>query len=130
MPLQQFDERDALTFAATQDSTFNPATIMDLTGNPASTRRIDQLLLTNSDTVAATFTFILFDGTNNFKWADISVPAGSGHGTVPPVDAIAQLFGANQPFILLPNGNALHGQWSAAPASGKLLGWCVKGGSF
>lgn len=130
MPLQQFDERDPILFAATQDSTFNPATIMDLSGNAATARRVDQVLLTNGDTTDKTFTFILYDGSTNAQVMDINVPAGTGHGAIVPIDAIATLFGATYPFVILPNSNAVHGKWSAAPAAGHLLGWVLKGGSF
>ena len=77
MPGQQFEETTGLTFAATQDSTFNPTTTMDLTGTLAAQRRWDQLLLSNGDTADKTFTFILYDGSINTQVFDVTVVAGT-----------------------------------------------------
>ena len=130
MPNQQFDELDALTFAANQDSTFNPATEMDLSGNDSRRRRVDQVLLSNGDTTDKTFAFIVFDGSGSATVADLTVAAGVGHGAVPPLDAIVTLMGTTYPYLMLPPAYALHGKWSAAPGAGKLLSWLLKGGSF
>lgn len=129
MPLQLFDERVPFLFAATQDSTWTPATIMHLVDtNPLATQRVDQILLSNSDTVTHTFTLIIFDGTISTYFATIAVPAGSGQAAVGPVDVIATVFGTVLPYATLQPGYGIYGKWEAAPASPHLVGWLVKGG--
>jgi len=130
MPLQQFDERIAVVFAAQQDDTFNPATVMELVAQGSTETRVDQLLLRNTDTVDHFLTLMDYDGFSNAPLAIITVTAGSGAAGTAPLDAVPLVFGTVYQFYIVPIQHALRATWDAAPASGKFVGWVVKGGQF
>jgi hypothetical protein len=65
-------------------------------------REIDSIIVTSNDTVDRVLTLGLNDATHGYQQiCSVTIPAGSGHGGLPPVDVYAAGFPANFPPIQL-----------------------------
>ena len=60
-----------------------------LSGGPPPMMRVDQMIASQNDVVDHVMHVILYDGVNISELFNVTVPAGSGFGTIPATDVLA-----------------------------------------
>lgn len=129
MPLQIFDERAPANAACYIQAAqgLNPVTLRTA-GSVGG--RIDDVLMSNSDTIAHVIIFGMTIGANPYVIASISVPAGAGSGGTAPV----RLFDTQMPvqqagWVLNPLG-VVTAAVEVAVAATKTVTIVALGGDF
>lgn len=94
--------------------------------------RVDGITITSTDTVARVVSFSLGQPvTGETSWGligSVSVPAGAGDGTVPPLDVLPLILPAGLSGIVLDGQYSLSVKMPTAPATGKTLTITLWGG--
>jgi hypothetical protein len=91
---------------------------------------VDEILLSNSDTVDHVVTLALGTGDDQYLLGSVKVVAGSGHdGTHPTVSFFSLLPATLSRFNQIP-GQDLYKKLDAAPSSGKVVAFQIFGGKY
>lgn len=132
MTIQEFDERVPLNLIAYLDENWNPASGYQFSFPNDRNARFDYILGFNKDTVGHIVTFKVWDQQDGAKKfiGSVTLPAGSGFTTLPPVDILAQLLATTNRAIVMLDGQPVEIFLSAAPAAGTYVSVWVRGGWF
>lgn len=130
MPLDQFSERVPVTFSAQWDHTITPTTAVQIgTTAPKGDYRIDTWQISNLDTIDHTFQIIVNMGVEDYVGA-LTVPAGAGSGTVPPIDVLAQLLPSVNHYLWVTGGDFPGAVLGEAINTGKFVYIFLLGGQY
>ena len=127
MGLSVYDEHTRIWEGTTFDVSNGTATshILTMSWEPG---RIDQILLTSSDAIAhiCSFTAVVQVGSTVLL-GSVNLPAGTGYGGTPALDALPLLVGAGV-GIVITGGDALDMNLDVAATVATVVGVLVVGG--
>ena len=110
MSFQTFDERIALG-AASQLLPADTTVAKSFWTADAQVRRLDAIILSSTDTVDRAVQFAINLGSTDQALFEVNVPAGAGHGIVPPVEVFQTLNLTNLAGMVFPVSGTL--RWNA-----------------
>ena len=90
---------------------------------------MDYVWVSNSDSIDHVIGLGFDDGTNMYPIATANVPAGSGFGTLPPIEMIGHVPSLANTGIYIPSGLGLSVRLNEILTSG-LVTFYAQGGSF
>lgn len=110
MSFQVFDERISLAIGS-QILPADTTVAKSFWTIAGDSRRLDAVVISSTDTVDRVVQFSVLLGATNFPLFEVSIPAGSGHGVVPPVELFAAVNLANLVGLVVPTNGTV--QWAA-----------------
>jgi hypothetical protein len=90
--------------------------------------RVDQVLFSNSDSVAHTFELTLDTQNGTGHLGEVVIPAGAGHGSVKPFEALAAILPTGVNGIALDAAKALSANAKTTLPGGVTVSFIVLGG--
>jgi hypothetical protein len=96
----------------------------------ATVTRIDQLVVSNTDTIDHRINFRISYSSNYCYLGGVLVPAGAGVGAIPAVDALAALQKSGQDYIILGVSHTFAVQAEVTVVGSYEVGIMAVGGTF
>lgn len=129
MSLQTFDERTVLNALVLMLPADGTATKIIAAVN-SSDRRIDNVLISNRDTIAHVVTASVVAGGTTVILGSVSIPAGQGFAGTPSIDLLASIFPATFVGLNLAPSATLNVTLAVAIQATFDVGFFVNGGVF
>lgn len=134
MGISQFDEKRPVTVAAVYTIAQVGDPVKVTPDTPLVDRRVDTLILNTDSTTDALFALCIAptDAADPLVGSVLyaTVPAGSGMGTVAPVDFLTLALPASQSGIILPAGYSLYLQLQSGMSVGSTVFVLLSGGEL
>lgn len=130
MPVDPSYIRTMTTFTAVFNDADTPGTYKVVFNGGAGDSLFIVAQAFNNDTIDHTLLVDSFHNNGSSLQANITIPAGTGVGTVPPLDVIAFLYPTIQHWEEVGNQNAGMMAVGEAINTGKLVTVTVRGGSL
>lgn len=129
MSFQVFDERIALG-AASQLAPADTTVAKSFWTADAQVRRLDAIVLSSTDTSDRAVQFAINLGAADQALFEVNVPAGAGHGIVPPIEVFQTLNLTNLPALVVPGGGTLRWNAVVTVTTAKVIQAVAFGGIF